>query len=148
MHDSGRLRPLPLPAMAQSFHKASRPIAQRTGRPKLFGVDVEEGIGGRLGRSDPRTPGVIFEPGRPGTPRDAGRTRLGPSHYIGCQESRDSSTAVSINPLLFPSILPVVARSVQFRPDARRMRAHLARTIATSAALDGSRTEAVPCDRA
>ena len=59
---------LPMPAMAQSFHKASRPIAQRTGRPGLFGAETfEEGIGRRLGRSDPRTPGVKFEPGLAGT---------------------------------------------------------------------------------
>jgi hypothetical protein len=87
---------LPMPAMAQSFHKASRPTAQRTRRLRLFGVEVEEGVGGRLGRSDPRTPGVKFEPGLTGTPHDAGRTRLGPSQYIGSQERRDSSTTVLI----------------------------------------------------
>ncbi len=38
---------LPMPAMAQSFHKASRPMAQRTGRPRLLGAETfEEGIGG------------------------------------------------------------------------------------------------------
>ena len=41
----------------------------------------------------------------PGTPYDAGRTRLGPSQYIASQQSRDSSTTVSINLPLIPSIL-------------------------------------------
>jgi hypothetical protein len=37
---------------------------------------------GLLGRSDPSTPDVISSQDRPGTPHDAGRTRLGPSQHI------------------------------------------------------------------
>ena len=48
------------------FPQGKQTIAQRTGRPSLFGAETfKEGIGGRLGRrlgrSDPSTPGVKFE---------------------------------------------------------------------------------------
>ena len=58
-----------------------------------------------MGRSDPRTPGVISSQDWPGKPHDAGRTRLGPSQYIGSQQRRDSSTTISINPRLSPAFV-------------------------------------------
>jgi hypothetical protein len=90
------------------FHKASRPIAQRTGGPRLFGAETfEEGIGGDgWGDRTRGHPASNSSQDWPGPPHDAGRTRLGPSQYVGSQESRDSSTTVSINSLLFPRILP------------------------------------------
>ena len=58
------------------FPQASRPIAQRTGRPRLFGSETfEEGISARLGRSDPRT--VKFEPGLAGTAARRGEDASG-----------------------------------------------------------------------
>jgi hypothetical protein len=86
------------------FHKASRPIAQRTGRPRLFGAETfEEGIGGDgWGDRTRGHPASNSSQDWPGPPHDAGRTRLGPSQYIGSQESRDSSTTVSINSFAFP----------------------------------------------
>ena len=60
------------------FPQGDRPIAQRAGRPRLFGAETfEEGIGERLGRSDPRTPGVIFEPGLAGTTARRGEDASG-----------------------------------------------------------------------
>jgi hypothetical protein len=63
-----------------AFPQGNRAIAQRTGLPRLFGAETfEEGIGGRLGRSDPRTPGVKFEPGLTG---DAARRGEGASGSV------------------------------------------------------------------
>jgi len=87
--------------LADARYRSVFPQGKQTDSPANWKT-FEEGISGRLGRSDPRTPGVKFEPGLAGTPHDAGRTRLGPSQYIGFQERRDSSTTVSSNSLLFP----------------------------------------------
>ena len=51
-----------------AFTSPAPPSSSTEDSPKLFGAETfEEGIGGRLGRSDPRTPGVKFEPGLAGT---------------------------------------------------------------------------------
>jgi hypothetical protein len=109
---------LPMPAMARSFHKASRPIAQRTGRPRLFGAETfEEGIGGRLGRSDPRTPGVKFEPGLAGTATGRGEDASGSvAMYAFSGEPCDSSTTVSMNSAFPPAFFSSAHEGCHFAP--------------------------------
>ncbi len=86
------------------FPQGKQTVAQRTGRPSLFGAETfEEGIGGDgWGDRTRGHPALNSSQVWPGPPHDAGRTRLGPSQYIGSQASRDSSATISINSLLFP----------------------------------------------
>jgi len=87
-----------MPPIAQSFHKASGPIAQRTGRPRLFGAQTfEEGIAGDgWGDRTPGDPALYSSQDWPGPPHDAGRTHRGPSQHIGSRETRDLSSRLPI----------------------------------------------------
>ena len=111
-----------MPAMAQSFHKANKTIApskpdalNRPGRRRR----VRE-IGEVWGDRTRGHPALISSQDWPGTPYDAGRTRLGPSQYIASQQSRDLSTTVSINLPLIPSILRHRPPRAPFGADAVR----------------------------
>jgi hypothetical protein len=63
------IRADPTPADARNgsvFPQGKQTDSRANQTPQTLRVEVEEGIGGRLGRSDPRTPGVKFEPGLTG----------------------------------------------------------------------------------
>ena len=80
---------------------------RQSGRAKLSGTETS-GEGNRRAAWGDRTRGhpvLVSSRDWPGTPYDAGRTRLGPSQYIGSQQSRDSSTTVRSALLLIPNIL-------------------------------------------